>query len=111
MENALRTFARKVLPPAVRKPLGSAFGKFQEYFYLPLLGLIFDLRGGRFKANGCVFVIPKDITRRAFRSCFLTNAYEIDERNLVQKFVRADDSVLELGACLGVVSCITNKIL
>ncbi len=29
----------------------------------------------------------------------------------MQKFVRAEDAVLELGACLGIVSCITNKIL
>jgi FkbM family methyltransferase len=111
MTGTLRTFARRFLPAPIRKPLGSLFGKFQEYVILPLQGLIFDLSGGRFRAGGCVFVIPKDITRLAFRSCFLTNAYEIDERHLVQKFILPEDGVLELGACLGIVSCITNKLL
>jgi FkbM family methyltransferase len=111
MSDSLRILARKLLPTVIRKPLGCAYGKFREYILLPIKGLIFDLKGGRFKANGCIFIIPRDATRLSFRSCFLDNTYEIDERNLVQKFIRAEDSVLELGACLGIVSCITNKIL
>lgn len=111
MSDTLRTFARKFLPPVIRKPLGKAHGKFREFFLLPAEGLIFDLGGGRFKANGCVFIIPKNTTRLAFRSCFFDNSYEIDERRMAQKFVQADDAVLELGACLGIVSCVTNRIL
>jgi FkbM family methyltransferase len=111
MSNSLGIIARKFLPAAIRKPLGNTYGKFREYLLLPFEGLIFDLGGGRFKANGCIFIIPKNVTRLSFRSCFLDNSYEIDERTLVQKFVQGEDSVLELGACLGIVSCITNRIL
>ncbi len=32
-------------------------------------------------------------------------------RRLIPKYLKPSDSVLELGACLGVVSCITNKVL
>lgn len=111
MTNKIRTLARQFLPAGIRKPLGNLGGKFLEYVLHPLQGLIFDLSGGRFKANGCIYLIPKDITRLSFRACFLTNAYEIDERRMVGKFIRPEDSVLELGACMGIVSCITNKLL
>jgi FkbM family methyltransferase len=111
MINKIRSLARRFLPAGIRKPLGNLGGKFLEYVLHPFQGLIFDISGGRFRANGCIFFIPKDITRLAFRACFLTNAYEIDERRMVGKFIRPEDSVLELGACLGIVSCITNKLL
>jgi FkbM family methyltransferase len=35
----------------------------------------------------------------------------MDERYLARKFIRPEDSVLELGACLGIVSCVVNKLL
>jgi FkbM family methyltransferase len=75
----------------------------------PIQGLIFDMSGGRFKADGCTFVIPKDQTTRAFRAVFLSDSYEANERSLVREFVRPTDSVIELGGCLGIVSCLTNK--
>ncbi len=37
--------------------------------------------------------------------------YEADERQLVRQFVCPEDRVIELGACLGVVSCVTNQLL
>ncbi len=43
--------------------------------------------------------------------CFWRDQYEIDERRLIKQFVRPEDSVIELGACLGVVSCVTNRLL
>jgi FkbM family methyltransferase len=111
MINKIRTLARRYLPASIRTPLGNLGGKFLEHVLHPLEGLIFDISGGRFNANGCTFLIPKNITNRAFRACFLTNAYEIDERRMVVKFIQPEDSVLELGACMGIVSCITNKLL
>jgi FkbM family methyltransferase len=76
-----------------------------------VLGLVFDLKGGRFKASDCEFIIPKDITTRSFRACFLLNAHESDERDLIERLLLPDDSVVELGGCLGIVSCVTNRIL
>lgn len=109
--NPLRQLARRFLPDAIRKPLGSAIGKFEEFVFNPLCGLIFDLFVRHFRADGCVFEIPHGITSVSYRSCFLKRDYENEERELIKKFVRPTDSVLELGACLGIVSCVTNKIL
>ncbi len=111
MTNALRNFARRFLPPSIRKPLGNLYGHLQHHAILPVKGLIFDLKGGRYKTNDCTFVIPRDITTLVFRAGFLGDGHEIDERQLVRRFVQPEDTVLELGGCLGVVSCTTNKLL
>ena len=109
--NSPRQFARRFLPAAIRKPLGNAAGKFEAHVANLFCGLIFDLFIRRFRADGCVFEIPRNITSMTYRSCFIKGDYEAEERELIKKFVRPDDAILELGACLGIVSCVTNKIL
>ena len=58
-----------------------------------------------FKIDGLLFNFPpsplKDIGKRF-------QAYEAAERFMVKKYLSQDDIVLELGACIGVVSCVTN---
>jgi len=105
--NQIRKVARKVLPTPVRQSLGSALNR----AYTWTGGAIFDLRGGRFSINGCTFIIPKDQTSREYRSSFLSNQYEVEDLEVVRACIRPTDRVLELGACLGVVSCTTNKVL
>src|SRR5258708_6187154 len=111
MEEQIRTAARKHLPPAIRRPLGALAGNFNRVIIDNLLGLICDLKGGRFRADGCEFSIPKDVTSMKYRACFMRDNYEREERELIRRWVRPEDSVLELGACLGIVSCVTNKLL
>lgn len=109
--NSLRQVVRRFLPATIRKPVGYALGRLSGTIIQPIRGAIFDLCGGRFRTDGCEFIIPTDITSRAYRACFLNDSYEAEERDLVRTFVRASDTVLELGACLGIVSCVTNKLL
>jgi FkbM family methyltransferase len=104
-------WCRLNLPEPLRKSIGSLAGKFSEELIRPIEGFIFDISGGRFYADGCKFVIPTEITTRSYRSCFLRGDYEEEERELIRTFLRAEDAVLELGACLGIVSCVTNKLL
>ena len=111
MENQFRSLARKILPAPIRRPLGTLAGNFHGKVISPIQGLIFDWLVRRFRADGCEFEIPKHLTSRSYRSCFLGNSYEAEERELIRKFIRSDDSVLEIGACLGIVSCVTNKLL
>jgi FkbM family methyltransferase len=111
MRDQLRNLARKYLPESLRKTLGSLAGKFDNAVIRPAEGLFFDLSGGHFKADGCTFAIPKDLTSRAYRSCFLDGSYEAEERALIRSFVKPEDQVLEVGACLGIVSCVTNRLL
>lgn len=111
MENQIRSLARKFLPTKIRQPLGGALGRFRGKIIIPVQGFIFDHLVRRFRADGCEFEIPRHLTSQAYRACFLGNSYEAEERELIRKFIRSDDSVLEIGACLGIVSCVTNKLL
>ena len=105
----IRNSARKFLPAVLRKPLGTLAGAFRNNIVRPIEGLIFDLSGGRFHVDGCEIEVPKNLTTRSYRACFFTAEYEAEECSLVREFVRPEDTVLELGACMGVVSCVTNK--
>jgi FkbM family methyltransferase len=106
MENQIRTLARKFLPPPVRRPLGSVVG----WLCYNVRGLAFDWFVRRLRVDGCEFEIPRDLTRTVERGILISKS-EPEERELVRKFIRSDDSVLEAGACLGIVSCVTNKLL
>jgi FkbM family methyltransferase len=109
MEEQLRLAAHRYLPSGIRRPLGTIAGKLDEWIIRGCFGLLFDLSGARLRADGCTFIIPKDVTRRTWRACFLREGYEIHERALIARLVQPEDRVIELGACLGVVSCLTNK--
>jgi FkbM family methyltransferase len=111
MEEQIRTAARRYLAPAIRRPLGRLAGKLNEAILKNLQGLLFDLKGNRFKADGCTFTIPRDVTTRLYRATFLSDDYEQDERKLIKEYLKPEDRVVELGGCLGIVSCVTNRLL
>lgn len=46
-----------------------------------------------------------------YRSRFFFDIYEKKERDLVKELLGSEDTVLELGACIGVVSCTINRCL
>jgi FkbM family methyltransferase len=75
-------------------------------------GLLFDFNGGIFRADGCEFVVPKRINDIGWRGVFFwLGEYEAAERKLVREFIKPQDNVIELGGCLGIVSCIINRLL
>lgn len=59
----------------------------------------------------CEIEVPKELTTRTYRGCFMTGDYEAEEISLIKRYLKPDDRVLELGACIGAVSCVTNKLL
>ena len=79
-------------------PFSKVVGKILKYTNLPVY---FD---------NMKIVFPKEMTdwERGFT---LTGKHEKNERKLVKKYIKKNDRVLELGACIGVVSITTNRIL
>jgi FkbM family methyltransferase len=71
-------------------------------------GAMFDALGGEYRCAGQRFHVPRDLTTRAFRGRFLFGIYELPERRLLARHLPPDATVLELGGCLGVVSCLAN---
>lgn len=83
--------------------------KFNTKLYLA--GAYFTLIEKTYKVEGLDLVIPFDKTDIKFRGQFPINFYEKQERRYLKQFLPKDATVLELGACLGVVSCLTNRLL
>ncbi|MHC4517215.1 MAG: FkbM family methyltransferase [Planctomycetota bacterium] len=77
-------------------------------YHSVLRGLIFTAKGCRYETDGCRFILPRKLISLPFRAQFHADVYEKRERSLVREFIRSDDKVLELGACLGVVACVTE---
>jgi FkbM family methyltransferase len=83
--------------------------KFNTKLYLA--GTYFTLFEKTYKVDGLDLVIPFDMTDLKFRGQFPIDFYEKQERRYLKQFLPKNATVLELGACLGVVSCITNRLL
>lgn len=60
--------------------------------------------------DGCSFPVAR-IPASPMKLAMLRGAYEEFERNAVRRHVRPDLPVIELGGCIGVVACITNRLL
>jgi FkbM family methyltransferase len=67
--------------------------------------------GNKYKTEGVELLIPSEVTDIKFRGQFPINFYEKQERRYLKQYLNPEATVLELGACLGVVSCVTNKLL
>jgi FkbM family methyltransferase len=93
----------------VRTMIGRLAGHFSGCFIRPIFGFGFDLAGCIYRVDGCEFEIPAHLTDRNYRSAFVFGEYESAERELIGRFLRPDDRVIELGGCIGVLSCLVNS--
>ncbi|MDH3285387.1 MAG: FkbM family methyltransferase [Acidobacteriota bacterium] len=92
--------------------IGFAGHKYEKFKYAnPAAGLLFTLTQRHYHSQGLRFAYAREQTSLRFRSQYYYDIYEKSERTLVHDFIRPDDRVLELGACIGVVSCTTNRLL
>ncbi|WP_169742867.1 FkbM family methyltransferase [Muricoccus aerilatus] len=71
-------------------------------------GWLFDRLGGEYRHQGLRFTVPTELTTRRFRGRFLLGLYEMPERRLLRHLPH-DCTLLDLGGCLGVVSCLANR--
>ncbi len=60
--------------------------------------------------DGCTFDLGR-LPNFPTKLLLLNKTYEDLERRAVHQFIRPELPVIELGACIGVVACITNKLL
>ena len=61
--------------------------------------------------DNCEIIIPTKLFTYSVIKEFFDGTYEKKERYLIKKYLKPTDRVLELGGGVGVVSCMTNKIL
>lgn len=65
----------------------------------------------RYKTENMSFALPFTKMPISFRSRFYFDAYEVGERTLAKSYLEEQDSIFELGGCIGIVSCVCNKLL
>ena len=61
-----------------------------------------------FYIDGCKFNL-RNVNNETMRLSLLTGVYEESERRAIAKYLSPDLPVIELGGCIGVVACITNR--
>lgn len=83
--------------------------KFNTKLYLA--GIYFSLFEKTYKVEGLDLIVPFDLTDIKFRGQFPIDFYEKQERRYLKQYLPKNATVLELGACLGIVSCLTNRLL
>jgi FkbM family methyltransferase len=74
-------------------------------------GLYFDTFQRQYETEGMVFAIPKEHTTRSMRGKFMADTYELPERTMAKRHLPSSSRVLELGGCIGVLSCVINRLL
>lgn len=60
--------------------------------------------------DGCHFPLRK-LPNTIQKLELLRGVYELPERSAVRRYIQPEWAVIELGGCIGVVACITNKLL
>jgi len=76
----------------VRSPVGALLGKFHEPVAPTLQGLIFDLKGGRFRVERLQLRHPEDVTTMAYRACFLRDRLPKTMSAIIRRWLRPEDA-------------------
>ncbi|MFN0015682.1 MAG: hypothetical protein ACKVU2_14130, partial [Saprospiraceae bacterium] len=77
-----------------------------------LAGIYFTwFKNNRIVLDGVELIVPDEVTDIPLRGQLQIGFYEREERRHLKKYLKPDSTILELGGCLGVVSCIANKLL
>ncbi|WP_299213011.1 FkbM family methyltransferase [uncultured Aquimarina sp.] len=101
---------KNLLPKSVSNGL-RRIKLFPQNTKLILAGFYFTYFIKEYKSHGVSISIPFSLTSFKFRGRFVFNTYETEEAEYLSKYLSPDATVIELGGCLGFVSCLTNKIL
>jgi len=76
-----------------------------------LTGKIVELKGNLVALDGCLFSVDHPAISTAIKGCVFIGEYERPERMMLRKFIEPKWPLIELGGCIGVVSCLANKVL
>lgn len=74
-----------------------------------LLGRLVEMTGDTGKLDGCTFDLSQPVITTFLKSRFLLKSWEEEARYLFKKYQPVDLPLVEFGASIGIVSCITNK--
>ena len=73
------------------------------------VGRLIELTGNRVRIEGMVFSLDSPIISTPQKSTIFFGFHELDERTMLNRWLPADLPVVEFGAGIGVISCLTNR--
>jgi hypothetical protein len=76
-----------------------------------MIGRLVELCGNRVRICGLHFSVDSELITTQEKSTLYFGLYEREETDLVRSYLPRDEPVIELGGSIGVVSCLTNKLL
>ena len=74
-------------------------------------GLLVACTGNVVQVDSCTFLVSHPAIRTASKSLLLLGGYERAERELLGRYLDRSGAVIELGGSIGVVACVTNRML
>ena len=74
-----------------------------------LMGKLVELGGNRYRLSDLTFSVDNPRIATRYKSRFFRGDYEQEERGMLERSVDGTLPVVEFGACIGVVSCLTNR--
>jgi len=72
-------------------------------------GLLVEFAGNRSRLDGALIDLDNPHVSRGIKSRFFRGTYEQPERWLASRYLPGNLPVIEIGGCLGVMGCITNR--
>jgi FkbM family methyltransferase len=75
----------------------------------PWQGRVVELLGNRWRVDGITVRLDNPAIATRHKSLLLNGAYELPERRLLAKHLPCDIPLVELGGCIGVLSCLANR--
>jgi FkbM family methyltransferase len=72
-------------------------------------GWLVERLGDRVRIDGLIFSTASPVIARVKKGELLLDRHEPEERRLLERWLRTDLPVVELGGAMGVISCLTNR--
>ena len=108
IKNKIRFILEKTFGKKIYLGIMNLYEIFRFRFFTSMKGMFVN-KNKLFKIDNLFFKFPKNSSFHAYGTNF--KSHEEVERGLVLKYILPNDSIPELGGCLGVISCVANNIL
>jgi FkbM family methyltransferase len=112
-ENRLRRWRRKLRERGLRKIITGRLQWYWLSFRMDnwLIGRLVELGGNRVKLHGLDLSLDNPLISTRHKSTIFFGIYETAEIELSRRYLDLDRPTIELGGSIGVVACVTNRML
>lgn len=107
----MKRYLEKLRSEGIATILARRYSWYRSWLMInnPAVGKLVELSGNRIKIDGLRFSVNCPQVATAHKSTLWFGRHELEERELLRRFLPADQPVVELGGGLGVVSCLANR--